>query len=79
MQSPEEDAFWIFLSMMDTHLRPYFSPRAVQMEADASLFSKAVEAMDAQVAKKVFVDMDMSPADICRPWFVSGALDQDDS
>ncbi|KAH8980184.1 rab-GTPase-TBC domain-containing protein [Lactarius akahatsu] len=43
LQSPEEDAFWIFISLMDTHLRPYFSSNSVQLDIDASLFAKAVE------------------------------------
>ena len=28
LQSPEEDAFWIFISLMDSHLWPYFSSNA---------------------------------------------------
>ncbi|TDL21253.1 RabGAP/TBC [Rickenella mellea] len=71
LQSPEEDAFWTFLAIMDTHLRSYFSPRTVQMEVDASIFSKAVEAVDASLAKRLFVDLDLSAVKICRPWFSS--------
>lgn len=69
-QAPEEDAFWIFISMMDAYLRPYFASNAVQMEVDASLFAKAVEANDAAIAKKIFVDMGIHPAQICRAWYV---------
>ncbi|KAK7035743.1 rab-GAP TBC domain-containing protein [Favolaschia claudopus] len=67
--SPEEDAFWIFVSMMDSYLRPYFSSNTTQIEVDAALFSRALEANDAQVAKKVLTDMGVNPVDICRPWF----------
>ena len=41
------------------------------MEVDATLFGKAVESNDAILAKKVFVDMDIPPASLCRPWYVS--------
>ena len=33
-QSPEEDAFWIFVSLMDAHLRPYFAANGTQLEVD---------------------------------------------
>ncbi|KAI0935551.1 hypothetical protein AcV5_003953 [Taiwanofungus camphoratus] len=71
IQSPEEDAFWTFISLMDTHIRPYFSLNGVQLEVDASLFAKAAESNDAILAKKIFVDMAISPMSICRPWFTS--------
>ncbi|KAL4244189.1 hypothetical protein ABKN59_010756 [Abortiporus biennis] len=69
LQSPEEDAFWTFISLMNTHLRSYFSTTAVQLEVDASLFAKAVEANEPTIAKRLFVDMGIPPVDICRPWF----------
>lgn len=68
LQSPEEDAFWIFISLMDTHLRPYFSFNSVQLDIDASLFAKAVESVDSSFAKKLFVEMGIPPIRICRPW-----------
>lgn len=68
-QAPEEDAFWIFISMMDSYLRPYFALNHIQIEIDALLFAKAVEANYSAVAKKVFVDMGIPPAQICRLWF----------
>jgi hypothetical protein len=68
--SPEEDAFWIFSSMMDAHLRPYFSPNAVQVEVDALLFSKALEVQDPPLSKKIFFDLGVTAASICRPWYV---------
>lgn len=71
MQSPEEDAFWTFVSLMDSHLRPYFSVHPVQMEVDASLFGRIVEGADAAFAQKVFVDMAIPPASLCRPWFTA--------
>ncbi|KAJ6582856.1 rab-GTPase-TBC domain-containing protein [Mycena sp. CBHHK59/15] len=67
--SPEEDAFWIFVSIMDSYLRPYFSSSTTQLEVDAALFCRALESNDAQVTKKVLVDMGLNPVDICRPWF----------
>ncbi|KAI5119214.1 hypothetical protein M0805_007725 [Coniferiporia weirii] len=71
LQSPEEDAFWTFVSMMDLHLRAYFSPKSVQMEADAMVFGKAVESVHPQLAKKLFVDMAIHPLELCRIWFSS--------
>ncbi|KAJ7221748.1 RabGAP/TBC [Mycena pura] len=67
--SPEEDAFWIFASIMDSYLRPYFSSTTTWLEVDAALFSRALEANDAQVARKVLVDMSINPVELCRPWF----------
>lgn len=66
--APEEDGFWIFVSMMDSALRPYFSPNSAQMEVDAALFSRALDSNDAQVSKKVLVDMGINPAHMCFPW-----------
>ncbi|OBZ78654.1 TBC1 domain family member 10B [Grifola frondosa] len=70
LQSPEEDAFWTFISLMDSHLRPYFS-NSIQLEVDASLFGKALEANDAAAAKKTFSDMAISPNTFCRAWFTT--------
>ncbi|KAI1786278.1 RabGAP/TBC [Ganoderma leucocontextum] len=71
LQSPEEDAFWTFVSLMDSHLRPYFSRSSVLLEVDASLFAKALESNDASSAKKVFGDMAISPIVVCRAWFTT--------
>jgi hypothetical protein len=71
LQSPEEDAFWIFISLMDSHLRPYFSSNSVQLDIDASLFAKALETVSPSIAKKLFVDMAIAPIRVCRPWSVS--------
>lgn len=68
--APEEDGFWIFVSMMDSVLRPYFSMNSTQMEVDAALFSRALETNDTQVSKKLLVDMGINPAHVCFPWFV---------
>ena len=70
LQSPEEDAFWIFISLMDSHLRPYFSSNSIQLDIDASLFAKAMEAVDPSIAKKLFVDMGITPIRVVRPWSV---------
>ncbi|KIJ15825.1 hypothetical protein PAXINDRAFT_76480 [Paxillus involutus ATCC 200175] len=67
--APEEDAFWIFASMMDAHLRPYFSTNTNQVEVDASLFSKALEVNDPVLAKKLYVQLSITPASITWPWF----------
>ena len=61
LQSPKEDAFWIFVSLMDSHPRPYFSSNAVQLDIDASLFARAMDTIDRLIAKKLFVDMVIAP------------------
>ena len=71
LKSPEEDAFWTFVSLMESHLRPYFSVHPIQMEVDSSLFERAVEVNEPNLAKKVFVDVDVPPASLCRPWFTA--------
>ncbi|KAH8827628.1 rab-GTPase-TBC domain-containing protein [Flagelloscypha sp. PMI_526] len=69
--APEEDAFWIFVSLMDLYLRPYFSSSITQLEVDASLFSKALEANDPQLAKKLLVELGIEPRMIVRGWWES--------
>ncbi|KAF5346504.1 hypothetical protein D9756_010105 [Leucocoprinus leucothites] len=69
LHAPEEDAFWIFVSMMDTHLRPYFSTSTIQMDVDASLFNRVVEQNDNQLAKKVYTDMGIEQSAVCAFWF----------
>ncbi|GJJ08912.1 hypothetical protein Clacol_003132 [Clathrus columnatus] len=71
MQSPEEDAFWIFLAMMDTYLRPYFMPASHQMNVDAQLFAKAVESMDNHLATRLFNELQVQPLELCGVWFSS--------
>ena len=39
------------------------------MEVDAALFSRALEANDPQVGRKVFVDMGVLPGRMCTPWY----------
>jgi hypothetical protein len=68
LQSPEEDAFWILLALMETHLRPYYSISGSQLEADAYLFTKVLESVDSQLAHILFVDLRVRPIDICRAW-----------
>ena len=68
--APEEDAFWIFVSIMDSHLRPYFSTTTVQMDIDANLFSRIVEQNDGRLAKKIYIDFGIEPRDVCTVWLV---------
>jgi len=69
--SPEEDAFWIFTSMMDAHLRPYFSANTIQFEVDAALLSRAIEINDPGVCKKLYVTLGITADVLAKPWFVS--------
>jgi len=57
--------------MMDSYLRPYFSSNIAQLDFDATLFAKALEANDAPLAKRILVDMSIPPLAICRQWFCS--------
>ncbi|KAG6856602.1 hypothetical protein H0H87_002694 [Tephrocybe sp. NHM501043] len=69
--APEEDAFWIFVSVMDSHIRPYFSSTSMQVDVDSTLFGRAMDTADPTLAKKLFGDFGLSPSAICRPWFTS--------
>ncbi|KAH9941861.1 RabGAP/TBC [Epithele typhae] len=75
MQSPEEDAFWIFVALMESHLRPYFFSTSVQLEVDASLFGRAVEANEPVVAKKLFGDMGVKPIQVIHTLFTTAFVD----
>ncbi|KAM6488776.1 Rab-GTPase-TBC domain containing protein [Amanita muscaria] len=75
LQGPEEEVFWIFVSLMDSHLRPYFSINSIQLEVDATLFSRALEANDSQVAKKMLMELSIAPEVICSSWFTSVFVD----
>lgn len=57
LQTPEEDAFWTFVALMDNHLRGYFSPTARLLEIDSMLFEKAVFGFDKSLATRIFVSM----------------------
>jgi hypothetical protein len=70
LQSPEEDAFWTFLAMMDSYLRPYFMPSSPQMHIDTSLFIKTIEASDSPLATKVFAELNVRATDVCTTWYV---------
>ncbi|KAJ8507272.1 hypothetical protein ONZ45_g10348 [Pleurotus djamor] len=70
--APEQDGFWVFVSLMDSYLRPYFSAMTTtQKEVDAMLFAKALENNDPTVAKKVFTAMGINVLTICDYWFSS--------
>lgn len=68
--APEEDAFWIFTSIMDAHLRSYFATSTIQTEVDGALLSKALESNDSMLHKKIYVSLQMNPTNITRPWQV---------
>lgn len=69
-QGPEEDAFWIFVSVMDTHLRDYFASTPLRLDVDSLLFSKALEANDQVLAKKLLMQLRLEPPAVCVPWWV---------
>lgn len=57
--------------MMDSYLRPYFSLSVAQLDFDATLFARALEANDAPLARRILVDMSIPPLTICRQWYVT--------
>lgn len=69
LHTPEEDAFWIFVSVMDTHIRPYFSSNSSQLEVDATLFNRVVENNDPELAKKLYSQLGIEPVDVCATWY----------
>ena len=54
--------FWTFISLMDTHFRPYFPTNSLQRKLDGLLFGKALEANDIAATEKVFGD---TPVVLC--------------
>lgn len=59
------------MAMMDIQLRAYYSPKSVQLEADALVFGKAVESHFPSLHKKLFLELGISPLEVCRLWCVS--------
>jgi hypothetical protein len=75
MHSPEEDAFWTFVALMDNHLRSYCAINSVQMEVDSVFFAKTLESNDPQLAGKLFVSLAREYS-LCYPdSAISGNLD----
>ena len=68
LQSPEEDAFWTFVVIMDTDLRGYFSPKSTQLDADAALLGKLLETSDPQLSHRLVNDLGINPGFLCRTW-----------
>ena len=57
----------------DVYLRTYFWTNTIQIEIDASLFSKALEAIDPVLTKKLYVQLSIaqaaSPSHGCGEYF----------
>jgi len=71
LQAPDEDAFWMFVAIMDSHLRGYYQINSHgQIEIDSSLFKSVVQAADPELAQRLFEDYGIRPIDICGPWCV---------
>ncbi|KAF9034631.1 rab-GTPase-TBC domain-containing protein [Panaeolus papilionaceus] len=82
--APEEDAFWIFVSIMDTHIRPYFSPPppsttstppsfpvSMALEVDSMLFAKALEHNEPQLARRILNDIGIPKEQLLGGWMRS--------
>lgn len=70
LQAPDEDAFWIFVAVMDSHLRGYYhATNTGQFEIDASLFQTLVESAEPELAQVLFNDAGLRAVDICGSWF----------
>jgi TBC1 domain family member 10 len=71
LQAPDEDAFWMFVAIMHSHLRGYYQIHSQgQLEVDSNLFKSVVQAADPELAKRLFEDYGVRPIDICGPWCV---------
>lgn len=71
LQAPDEDAFWMFVAIMDSHLRGYYQINShTQIEIDSNLFRWLVQATDPELAQRLFEDYSIRPIDICGPWCV---------
>ncbi|KAG8757016.1 hypothetical protein FRC14_002447 [Serendipita sp. 396] len=70
LQAPDEDAFWIFVAVMDAHLRGYYHASSTgQFEIDAALFQSLVESVESELAHLLFNEFRLRPIDICGTWF----------
>lgn len=70
LQAPDEDAFWIFVALMDSHLRGYYATVSTgQFEIDASLFQNLVESVEPELANQLFNELRLRSVDICGTWF----------
>ncbi|CUA69556.1 TBC1 domain family member 2A [Mus musculus] [Rhizoctonia solani] len=74
LHSPEEDAFWTFVALMDKHLRVYCAVNSLQMEADSVFFAKTLESNDPSLATKLFRELRLHAGDFCKPWILSGFM-----
>ena len=71
LQAPDEDAFWMFVAIMDSHLRGYYQLNSQgQLDIDSNLFKSVVQAADPELAQRLFEDYGVRPIDICGPWCV---------
>jgi len=71
LQSPEEDAFWTLVQLMETHLRGYFVFNPVQLGVDSTLFVKALDSFDSQLSIHLFAELHVKPIDLIQAWFTS--------
>ncbi|KZV87813.1 hypothetical protein EXIGLDRAFT_194614 [Exidia glandulosa HHB12029] len=71
LQCPEEDAFWILVQLMESHLRGYFAVTPVQLDVDAALFAKALDVADSALSIKLFAELHVQPPELCQVWFLS--------
>lgn len=71
LQAPDEDAFWMFVAIMDSHLRGYYQINSQgQLEIDSNLFKSVVQTAEPELAQRLFEDYGVRPIDICGPWCV---------
>jgi hypothetical protein len=69
LQAPDEDSFWMFVAIMDSHLRGYYQLHSQgQLEIDSNIFKSVVQAADPELAQRLFEDYRVRPIDICGPW-----------
>ncbi|KAH8091434.1 rab-GTPase-TBC domain-containing protein [Cristinia sonorae] len=79
LRSPDQEnrACATFGSIMDTHLRPYFSVQSAhtKVEEISEMVATLLQRKDLALTKKLFITSGVAPVELCRPWFSNWFVD----
>ncbi|KAH8103494.1 rab-GTPase-TBC domain-containing protein [Cristinia sonorae] len=65
----EEDAFWLFVSLMNTHMRPFFSDNADDFKTHAAYIESYMLEKHDLLMGAIRETLVNSPLALCRAWF----------
>ncbi|KIY70085.1 hypothetical protein CYLTODRAFT_202028 [Cylindrobasidium torrendii FP15055 ss-10] len=72
--APEQDAFWIFCCVMDTHLRAYYSENAQNLEIDGELLARTLSKTDAALGHHLLTTLGIPAGTLARGIGLRGAF-----